>query len=235
MVKANKIQLDYIEEVIKKADNPKHPIFHCPDDDIFKFYPICFSDPKLFYRKPVIICAPHLYLPGQQMICKCKKKMQLRGWQDARYVHGLKGGMYLKQRKYQCNHCKVGTINAFQALQFECITEDIRLLYPLYERHNSMLHEELMNYIVSDAMTSKTFSEIGNGIGSFRTQEYLRRRTLYCVLQKKFDKQTVRNRHVESFSSFDDAEGYNELMQPTDSYLTSVYNGNFILNVVVVV
>jgi hypothetical protein len=70
-------------------------------------------------KKPIIICAPdELLEPGCKLKCdNCKNDFTVDGWADnhGRYVHGLKTGYYLVQKKYFCKTCKT-KINAFQAL-----------------------------------------------------------------------------------------------------------------------
>jgi hypothetical protein len=40
-----------------------------------------------------------------------------------------------------------------------------------------MLHKELLDYILDDALTGKSFTEIGKGVGNKRLTEYLKKKT----------------------------------------------------------
>jgi len=109
-------------------------------------------------------------------------------------------------------------------LQLGCVPDYVRILFPFFEKHKSLVHEDLMTFITTDALTGKTFSEIGKGICNFRINDYLRKRSFYLSIMKKYHVNTITGVvSLPFFSKFDDEEGFNEILQPTDQYLVDFF------------
>ena len=132
--KANKIQQKYIESIIKNSKRNKFKTFYDPNENLYDLSKYRGSKTKTnlsdlsedFMKKPIIICAPdELLEPGCKLKCdNCKNDLTVDGWADnhGRYVHGLKTGYYLVQKKYFCKNCKT-KINAFQTLTSSSVSE----------------------------------------------------------------------------------------------------------------
>ena len=157
---ASVYQEKYFDLLKNDNNRDKFKIYYDPDEFIYnigKYRNKKKEDLKViiekFYLKPVYICAPDELVPGNVLICNtCGKNLSTHGWGESRYIHGLKNGMYLLQRRYNCKVCKV-TITGYQALnELKCISDDIRLLFPLWDRYNSMVHRDLLDYILDDAL-----------------------------------------------------------------------------------
>jgi len=166
-------------------------------------------------------------------------KNMIQGWHDkVRYVHGLKSGWYVLQKNYFCKTCKTKLTGEMLLEESEQIPDLVKLQIPVIFQRRSAVHRELANYIVSDAITAKTFDEIGSVISTFRASEYLEKRTLYYALCDDFTK--LENQGIErslqgrteftptvlpSFSAFDDPKGYNEVLQPTETFIIDFFKG----------
>lgn len=112
-----------------------------------------------FYLKPLHVIAPHeQFLSNKELACDCGKKLVRNGWSDFRYVHSLKTGQYLVQQQYrshsQCT-CpdKQTTYLGLKVLQFRCVPDYVRLMYPLTEKYNSVYDNDFISYVSGDALT----------------------------------------------------------------------------------
>jgi hypothetical protein len=110
------------------------------------------------------------------------------------------------------------------------VTDDIRLLFPIWEKYNSMIHKDLLDYIADDALTGKSFSEIGKGIGNNRLSEYMKKKVFYYSLINSlkgiFEENKITGEKFEikaSFSPMDSEKGYNEMLQSIDQYYSEIF------------
>ena len=109
---ANQIQQEYIN-IIKRDTNRNHfRVLYDPNENLYDLskYRGNKSNDNLreiteeFYLKPVFLCAPDELLEGTcKLKCNhCSTILRNDGWADngGRYIHGLKSGYYLVQRRY---------------------------------------------------------------------------------------------------------------------------------------
>lgn len=126
-----------------------------------KFYGQKNDGPPLdiYYLKPVIVCVPSDFIPAKEFVCNCGKPISHHGWTDPRYVHSIKTGKYLVQRRYICSNssCSLGTFTAVKCLELNCIPDCVRLLFPIVEKHNSVLDDDFVSYVTVDALTGMYF------------------------------------------------------------------------------
>jgi len=196
-------QIKYIEDIKDKIDNKRcRELIHTPN---FSYKRGVKPDENIleqFYLKPVLVLAPHLLMGGEpgtgtggchdfKCFATCKgngieSTLTPKGWHDKyRYVHSLKSGWYVIQKSYYCKRCKSKT-TAESLLddeeQGETIPDFVRLQIPIIFQRRSAVHRDLATYVVSDAVTGKTFDEIGSVLSTFRATEYLEKFVLILNL-----------------------------------------------------
>ena len=88
--------------------------------------------------------------------------------------------------------------------------------------------KDYLLYITSDAITGKSMFEIGTLIATMRTNHYLEKRVTYTSARDTYNKlissSVVREEPVtDSFSNFDDENGYNECEQQDYDTIVDVF------------
>lgn len=137
--------------------------------------------------------------------------------------------MYVMYRRYICSWstCKKPS-NGLQLLEY--LPDIYKAKFPFEAKgtpRSRLVHRQLLHLVLFDALTGKTFSEIGETIANYRSDEYLRRRCLFVLKYDSMFKnkngiigdQSVSENANICFSQFDDPNGYNELLQPTDKVI----------------
>ena len=145
-------QLQFIQEIVDNKLRQRHDILIFP-----KINPVKLSLDD-FLLKPVLICSPDELIDGGKLLCTCKKVLTHDGWAEARYLHTLHEGYYVKQRKYKCTKCidyggKTKHISGLHSLELPSVSDGIRFMFPIFEKKNSLIYRDVINYIVSDALT----------------------------------------------------------------------------------
>ena len=93
--------------------------------------------------------------------------------------------MYVMYRRYKCHQCNI-SITGLQLL--ETLPGIYKAQFPAIETKGSassrLIHNTLVSLILFDALTAKTFAEMGQSIANCRMEEYLDRR---CLFVYKYD------------------------------------------------
>ena len=78
---------------------------------------------------------------------------------------------------------------------------------------------------MNDAMSGKTFEEIGKTVATYRVQEYLLKRSQYCSIIANFQtNNTIHTISAEDFGSIDDPVKYNQKLQRSDKFTIDCFN-----------
>ena len=153
-----------------------------------------------YYIKRIYRYIPHLNFPRQadQILCnECRKNVSKKGWSRSdRLIFDLHGTIHLLLYQYTCTnknciqhsqemHCLHKREDGKYKLY---IPEAIREIYysDITLTHRSGHTSSFLQYIVDDTMTSKSFYSIGEGLRSFRVQEYLKKKRMYTLLLETF-------------------------------------------------
>jgi hypothetical protein len=118
------------------------------------------------------------------------------------------------------------------------IPGSLRSLYydDIIVTHKCGYTKKFIQYIVSDALTAKSFYSIGEGIQMLRVDEYLRLKNIYYVLVKAYLDEEVKKQmlvqndlqskiqSIPTFSSMCDKEGYCEIARPTDTFIIFLFH-----------
>ena len=178
-------QSTFIKEVIERVNNNlKVPVqvIHNPPDLVYSG-----NQPNLSkaYLKPVYVLAPHLNFPTVKLQCGkegCCGYYTPKQWADARIIYGLHGPVYVLQFRYLCNTCGE-TLNTSELLKTrqcpDIVRETIGSL--LYLTHNGGVTREVLNYILNDGLTAKSFEEVQMGLIAFKKQRYLHKCVQYEI------------------------------------------------------
>ena len=138
-------------------------------------------NPKVFYLKPVIVCAPTVTFSDVIFSCDaCKSDYRSQGWCSTdRYIEGLTGGFYLTQLNYKCK-CETNfSATGLQLTQLHSVPPFVGQSYPIMTLHRTAYHNDLVAMICSDALSKKSFEGIANSIGIIRSADYLRKQAIY--------------------------------------------------------
>ena len=180
----------------------------------------------LYYLKPVIVVVPHRQYPSIVSLCPtCNTAYKPHGWNNnpaARYVHGLKSSSYLLQYRYKCQ-CDV-TVDGMTVL--DTMPSIFRNAVPIsvVTDGKSAVDTELMIYLTSEATSAKSLHETAASIGTYRCTFYMEQRLACCELIDFYLKSinsTVND--FPTFSHFDDHNGFNEVEQPSDDLITTLF------------
>ena len=141
------------------------------------------------------------------------------------------------QANYHCSLKACGkTVAALKVMENASVPDFVKASYPIILTEKSAISSELVSIIVHDATSAKSFEELGVGIANSRATECLRKRLIYCQAIEHFcDKSggtltgVVNASTLPIFSTLDNREGYNEMLQPTSEYLTEFYCGKWVL------
>jgi hypothetical protein len=236
----------------KNAATSAVPLIHRPQRQMSLYQKV---SPKQdgYYRRPVIALVPDLNFIGLVMLCpSCgQNKLQRHGWADItskrkrstdagngplgtyRYIHGLYEGWYLLQARYICEdkkNCKA-TTTAYKWLESPVCPDHVRLALKIFTLSNqSGLMQEVMDMLMTDAMSPKSFEDIELYIKTMRNTKYLRDRASYYASVAEFVKihGTVTIEKFQEggkFSAIDDSRGYNEELGPCAGYLIDFFKG----------
>ena len=63
--------------------------------------------------------------------------------------------------------------------RFENVPSYVRELYPIHATHKCCVSNRVLQLVLSDAISGKSFDEIGQTIGAMRLERYLSSRVLY--------------------------------------------------------
>ena len=191
-----------------------------------------------FYRKPIILCAPHLSFPDIKIPCdhnECEGHFVSNGWGDNdRYLHGLNGGVYLVQGRYVCSKgvakCpgkRTGVVGTVLITLPTCPVF-ITAAYDKFSlTHRRGVTTDLLNHIVHDSISSKSFVEIQRGREDMHANRYLKLRGSYDAAVDFYCHQNpgVLPTAFAEFSAMDDPLGYNEIRTPNVHYLIDIFEG----------
>ena len=207
------------------------------------------------YLKTTLVIAPDIqFSPLVLEKVKCEHcdlvgKLKSCGWSDKyRYCHGIKSGdkikftlyirihestssikgFYLLQRQYKCNNCQ-SKVSAVEVIQRE-VPEYVKVSYPLMFAGETIVHADLGRMILADVVSAKTMDEIGNFIRYSRYTEYTRLRLHYYSIKSN----SVFDAAIKDFSAFEDKDGFNELSQPTVTFIRDFFVGyiNACINII---
>ena len=225
-----KHQLDWINSIKESYSSLKWIFFDINEKiQAYQYNPSRSSYTNLIL-KSVYIMSPHELLQKDISCIYCtNKKLTCSGWENPRRVESIKTSMYLLQRKYRCKDCNT-SINSLKIMENGEWRCNLKAMFPFTVKHNSLIHDDLLHLIVSDAMTRKTFHEIGCSIYISRINEYLRLRDIFVSNYKNNPKSSIFSSFTNTmmptdiiFSQFDDVNGYNEKEQPTDSFIIKIF------------
>lgn len=127
------------------------------------------------------------------------------------------------ERRYECVSCPQDCKRNWTALElinYSC-PEFIHAQYDIISTKRCAVSRGVMTLITSDAITGKTFEEIGRTIGNFRMNCYLQKRCEYVSATHRFGASTSH----EQFSSIDDPAGYNDSLQPSTEFIIEFFIG----------
>jgi hypothetical protein len=229
------------------------PIYFDPDKEYMKDLMISSDkvpDATNFYLRRVYLIVPHLNFPRckSEIICsKCNNPMSSKGWnKDARTIHDIYGSCHLLLFRYTCSNQTCTELTK----EYHCYSmkDDLinykidmpkyfRELYGIQVTSKSGYTNRLMQLIISDSLTSKSFFAIGEGIKSCRVAEYQRRRGLFVHQVEYYVKKlSAEHKHsrdtkkfldevknIPEFSAMDDPLGYNELLRVSDNYIIMLF------------
>ena len=182
-----------------------------------------------FYRKPVYVCAPHLNFPGLVLPCGetgCTGYYADKQWSDPRIIHGMNGYVSLLQYRYACNKCG-HTTSTSEYLKSSVCPDIIRVKLSslFYCTKKSGVTGDVLQYILNDAISPKSFDDIQMSLASFRKHNYLQKRTEYGIAKDLY----CRNKDIPItsmpvFSAIDDVTGYNESTTiPTSEFIIDIF------------
>jgi len=234
------IYLDKIRDTIKEKKIA--PILCNPESDPGSAIEVgSRPDVSKFYLKRVIIVAPHLNFPKfkDEILCStCQLTLHPNRFSNSvRTVHDLDGVCNVLLHNYICKNSNcvehkkevhAYTPNEGDGGPFKVkMPAYLRDLYGISLTAKSGVTSTLMQYIVDDALTSKSFYSTGEGIHSFRLQRFLQKKHNYLlyvkayfdILKRKHQLQLIDDnrfnslaREIEPFSKVHDENGYNEAL-----------------------
>lgn len=181
-----------------------------------------------YWLKTVYFMVPHLQF-GDIICSSCKQRFKPDGWlQTFRRIQCVDECSFLLQYKYKCN-CHENGCSAETLLSSGKFPVEFKMFYPFQSTKKMMVHSKLVTIIMSDSLTGKTFHEIGNTIAVCRFQNYLEKRSMYCIRHKLLyensnDMIPLDKVSLEDFGSMDDPTKYNEKLQPTNDFLIELHN-----------
>ena len=92
--------------------------------------------------------------------------------------------MYVMYRRYKCHQCNI----SITVLQLpETLPDIYKAQFPFETKGSAssrLIHKKLVSLILFDALTAKTFAEMGQSIANCRMEEYVDRR---CLFVYKYD------------------------------------------------
>ena len=237
----------FIEKTIKDVKD-KHfaPIMVYPFDNDYISWGSMPPDISKYYLKPLLIMAPHLNFPNVDVFCSvCKDGVLVPKGLDPvrRYIHDLKYGFYLIQYKYSCGnkHCRRNNERLVACSLLNEWPDYLRLAYgKIHLTHTSGISDDTLSLILHDAMSSKSFEEVGKTIAEFRVNYYVRLKTAYytavdCHIKMRQNEARLRREaslvgeiNYPVFSSMDDISGFNEVPQPSNDYIIALYISEYL-------
>jgi hypothetical protein len=238
------------QDIIRKNNQSLVPVVWDPDIELVPKF-IIGAKPNVndFYLKKVYRCIPHRNICGfrmDQLKCgSCNNQLYLHGWnRDSRCIYDVSGIHVAVFYNYKCKNDKCeykGEMNIASTNTREELKMSMPDIYWQYYsditlRKCSGYTRKFIQNILDDAMTSKTFYSIAEGIKSLRYQEYLRKRELYYSFVRSYvDTLVTKNisandealvteiASVDDFSAMHDKACYNEMARPTDNYIIDVF------------
>lgn len=145
-----------------KFEPPEHP----PDSVL--------PTPWSQYLTSVYVYSPMEQFPTLSCKCSCDGSLKRYAWNTPRYVHCLRRGFFMVTARYKCRSCSK-VISALDAKA----SKAARNFLPVHCTEKSAVSALLMELIVSDSTTGKSFEAMSQTIKELRATEYLKRLTLY--------------------------------------------------------
>jgi hypothetical protein len=225
------IQEKWIRDFKAKLSKQPGPVqfLHYPPEP--KYYGTGTLNVNDWNRKPILLLAPHFTHPGVKIPCanpNCHGIYKPSQWHDTRVIHGLHGPVTLLQYRYACSDCGKKIV-ASEVIKSSRCPDTVRVSSnaQCYLTQNSGVTGEVLNSILSDVMSAKSFDEIQMGLMASRTQRYLQRRTEYvCARELYCHINQVDITSLPDFSPIDGADGYNESITiPSAEYIIDVFIG----------
>lgn len=222
------------QELWLKEKSTKFNETYCP----FILYPELnsyneFPNIKSYYCKKTYVFIPHIQCPDVKRCCpSCNKELNNGGYPSnpfCRVVEDVHEISYLLQYRYNCNHCNK-TVYSMELLENYPIY--VQLQIPIILSEKSAYTKNLLLMLINDCTNNKSFSSISRSIGIYRSTNYLTKKALYLssidLHKKVLQKNTLLtnnsvNYDFESFSSFDDINGYNEHLYPDSKFLSDIF------------
>jgi hypothetical protein len=225
-----------IREKSEKGDFGESAPFYHSFDPTQKYFGGVRLNVESWYVKPVVLCAPHLNFPGVAIRCHhlmCSGHYIKKERAADRVIQGLHSEVYLLQYKYRCSN-GVGCLNvdhssysSAEVVHTRRCPEYIRAATSslFYLTHNSGVTGELLTYILTDAMSPKSFEDIQLGIKTFRETQYLESRAEYTAARDHIcQTENLLPESFPDFSAMDDANGYDcQPNIPTTEYIIKVF------------
>ena len=145
-VKSSIKQIKYINDLQSKLNNSKSTKV------VFDPYTELPDSAGSFYLKPVIVLAPD-FIKGFSPICyNCNGILSSNGWvSNHRYVHGLKHGYYILQKKFKCTNlnCSVQKCDALSLFKNGALPYYVSCRYPIVAAGETVFHRDLAgNYYI---------------------------------------------------------------------------------------
>ena len=110
------------------------------------------------------------------------------------------------------------------------VPDHIKIWYPFTRTNKTVVHNEIVTMLMHDATSGKSFENIGSLIATYRLHEYAVHRAYYTAAMSFFYQNcsslfssTDENDPI-LFSSMEDPEGYNQVLQPSDNFLLEFFN-----------
>jgi len=118
--------------------------------------------------------------------------------------------------------------------RFENVPSYVRELYPIHATHKCCVSSRVLQLVLSDAISGKSFDEIGQTIGAMRLERYLSSRVLYDSELLDWKKQRVAQAalgvgsdqdgvELQDFSDFEDPDRYNETYTIFSEFLIALF------------
>ena len=176
---ASKWQKNFIDKCRMKVQNEERTMKFDPHELILEVSNSVLPTPWPLYIATVYVYSPMEQFPTLSCNCSCSGSLTRYGWNGSRYVHDLIRGFYLVTARYKCTRCK----KVMSALDANA-SSAVRNYLPVHCTGKSAVSTTLIELIVSDSTTGKSFEAMSQTIKELRATEYMRRLTLYLQIAK---------------------------------------------------
>ena len=192
-----------------------------------------------WFIKTAILCAPHKNFPGILIPChdmSCSGHYEAKQAAKDRVIQGLADEVYLLQYNYTCSrgkHCKNTAQKSYvstELLKTSRCPDFIRIatMNLFYLTHNGGVTSDLLNYLLNDTMSPKSFDDIQLGVKSFREEKYIKSRLEYEVARAHCQSHSkLPATAFPEFGAMDDSAGYNSNPNvPSTDYLIDIFKAS---------